>query len=318
MKITVLDGFGLNTGDLSWDAIREFGELTIYTRTPKDKVIERALGSEIVLTNRTVLDAEVLRQLPGLKFIGVLATGYNAVDVKEAARLGIVVSNIPSYSTMSVAQMTFALLLAITNRVEYFTEENRAGRWTKDPDYGYTEIPLIEIAGKKMGIVGYGHIGSAVTRIALAMGLKPVVYTSKEASALPEGVEKASDLDSIFRECDIVSLHCPINDDTYQMVDSRRLAMMKRTAIIINTGRGPLIDEDALALALNNETIYAAAADVMVQEPPRADNPLLSARNFFVTPHVAWGTFEARKRLMGILTENIRCFLAGNPINVVS
>lgn len=317
MKITVLDGYGLNPGDLSWEGLNSFGEVTVYDRTPASKVIERSRGSEILLTNKTVITAADFAALPDLKYIGVLSTGYNVVDMEAAAAAGVTVTNIPAYSTHSVAQMVFALLLAITNRAEHYTTENRRGRWSANPDFCYWDYPLIELAGKRMGIVGFGNIGQSVAAIALAMGMKVSAFTSRDADSLPHGVEKADNLDWLFRNCDVVSLHCPLTEDTRHMVDARRLEMMKRTAILINTGRGPLVDEQALAMALNNETIYAAGLDVLSSEPPAAGNLLLSARNCFITPHIAWATFEARRRLMAIAVDNIRCFLAGNPVNVV-
>ena len=315
MKIVVLDGYGLNPGDLSWDDFEQIGQLTVYDRTPADKVVERACGAQAVITNKTPITDADMEALPDLKYIGVLATGYNIVDTAAAARRGIAVSNIPAYSTMSVAQMVFSLLLAITNRVEHYTDQNRRGRWASNPDFCYWDHPLIELAGKRMGIVGFGNTGSATARIALALGMTPVVYTSK--SSLPDGMEKATDLDSLFAGCDVVSLHCPLTDTTRHMVDARRLRLMKRSAILINTGRGPLVDEEALALALDDETIYAAGLDVLASEPPRKDNPLLTARNCFITPHIAWATFEARQRLMGIAADNLRAFIAGKPQNLV-
>lgn len=315
MKIVVLDGYGLNPGDLSWNDFEQIGQLTVYDRTPADKVVERAQGAQAVITNKTPITDADMEALPDLKYIGVLATGYNIVDTAAAARRGIAVSNIPAYSTMSVAQMVFSLLLAITNRVEHYTDQNRRGRWASNPDFCYWDHPLIELAGKRMGIVGFGNTGSATARIALALGMTPVVYTSK--SSLPDGMEKATDLDSLFAGCDVVSLHCPLTDTTRHMVDARRLRLMKRSAILINTGRGPLVDEEALALALDDETIYAAGLDVLASEPPRKDNPLLTARNCFITPHIAWATFEARQRLMAIAADNLRAFIAGKPQHLV-
>lgn len=318
MKITVLDGYGLNPGDLSWEEMAALGDLTVYDRTPADKTVERAQGAAMVITNKTVLSAREIDALPELRYIGVLATGYNVVDVEAAARRGIVVTNIPSYSTRSVAQLVFALLLAVTNRVEHYSEENRRGRWSANPDFCYWDFPLMELAGKRFGIVGFGHIGSTVASIALAMGMKVTAYTSKPADALPQGVEKADSLDALFEEADVVSLHCPLTAETKGMVDARRLSLMKRSAILINTGRGPLIDEQALAIALNDETIYAAALDVLSTEPPKSDNPLLTARNCFITPHIGWATYEARVRLMDIAVANVKAWLKGEPINVVS
>lgn len=317
MKITVLDGYGMNPGDLSWKNLEKLGVVTVYDRTSPEEVIERAKGSEALLTNKTILDNKTLRNLPGLKYVGVLATGYNVVDIETARELGIVVTNIPAYSTDSVAQMVFAHLLAITNRVEHYTEENRNGRWSSLPDFCYWDTPLHELAGKTFGIVGLGHIGYAVARIALAFGMKVKAYTSKEASALPAGIYKA-DLDELFGTSDVVSLHCPLTDTTRHLVNAERLKLMKPTAILINTGRGPLVDEQALTDALNNGTIQAAGVDVLTNEPPRPDCPLLSAKNCYITPHLGWATKEARERLMDIAVDNLDCFIKGNVKNNVA
>jgi len=317
MKITILDGYGVNPGDLSWDGLREFGDVTVYDRTAPEQVLERVSDSEVLLTNKTVLDAETLRSLPKLRYVGVLATGYNVVDISAARELGIVVTNIPAYSTASVAQMVFSHLLTIISRVEHYTEETRDGRWTSSPDFCYWDSPLIELAGKSFGIVGFGNIGQAVARIALAFGMKVKAYTSKDASSLPEGVAKAA-LDELFSTCDVVSLHCPLTDSTRHLVNASRLRQMKPSAILINTGRGPLVDEAALAEALDCGSIYAAGVDVLSCEPPRADNPLLKARNCFITPHLGWATKEARTRLMDIAAENLRSFIGGNVQNNVA
>ncbi len=318
MKIVVLDGYALNPGDLSWDALAQLGDLTVYDRTSPEDTVERAEGAEIVITNKTVLNAETIRRLPSMKYIGVLATGYNVVDTAAAAQAGIVVTNIPAYSTMSVAQLVFSLILSITGRAEHYTAENRQGRWSSSPDFCYWDYPLTELAGKRMGIVGFGNIGSTVARIAAAFGMQPVIVTSRRQEDLPEGMLKAQSVDDVFATCDIVSLHCPLTDETRNMANARRLAMMKPTAILINTGRGPLVDEAALADALNGGCIYAAGLDVLSTEPPRSDNPLLTARNCFITPHIAWATFEARKRLMDIAVGNVRAFIGGKPVNRVN
>lgn len=316
MKITVLDGYGMNPGDLSWDELNKLGDVTVYDRTSPSELMERAKDADVLLTNKVVLDAHTLRALPKLKYVGVLATGYNVVDVKAAKELGIVVTNIPAYSTDSVAQMVFAHLLNITQRVEHYTEENRKGRWTDNPDFCYWDTPLTELAGKTIGIIGLGHTGSATARIARAFGMKVKAFTSKDESSLPEGVEKAS-LDDIFTTADVVSLHCPLTDSTKELVNADRLKQMKPTAILINTGRGPLVNEQELADALNNSTIYAAGIDVLSSEPPKPDNPLLNAKNCFITPHVAWATKEARERLMDIAVSNLHSFLSGKPVNIV-
>lgn len=318
MKIVVLDGYGMNPGDLSWSEIEALGSLTVYPRTAPADVLARAAGADAVLTNKTVLDGATLRALPGLKYVGVLATGYNVVDIDTARELGIVVTNIPAYSTASVAQMVFAHLLAVTNRVEHYTADNHAGRWTACPDFCYWDESVTELAGKTFGIVGFGSIGSAVARIALAFGMRVLAFTSKGADALPEGVEKAADMRELFSRSDVLSLHCPLTASTRRLVCADTLALMKPSAILINTGRGPLVDEAALAAALNAGKLRAAGVDVLSSEPPAADNPLLSARNCYITPHIAWASTEARRRLMAITASNLRAFLAGSPVNNVA
>lgn len=317
MKITVLDGYGLNPGDLSWSGFEALGDLTVYDRTAPEDVKANAKDAEILLTNKTVLDGDTLRSLPNLKYIGVLATGYNVVDIEAAREAGIIVTNIPAYSTMSVAQKVFALLLAVTDRVEHYAAENSRGRWSRNPDFCYWDTPLTELAGKTFGIVGLGNIGKAVARIALAFGMKVIAYTSKEPDQLPEGVTKAH-LDTLFAESDVVSLHCPLTPDTFELVNADRLGTMKRTAILINTGRGPLVDEKAVATALKEGRIAAFGADVLSSEPPAADNPLLSAPGAYITPHIAWATAEARERLMDIALGNLRAYLEARPVNDVT
>lgn len=317
MKITILDGYGMNPGDMSWEPLEQLGELTVYDRTAPSEILGRAAGSEALLTNKTVLTGEILRALPGLRYVGVLATGYNVVDIDTARQLGIVVTNIPAYSTDSVVQMVFAHLLAITNRVEHYTAENRRGRWSGNPDFCYWDSPLHELSGKTFGIVGLGNIGMAVSRVALAFGMKVKAYTSKSPDKLPEGVAKA-DLDELFSTSDVVSLHCPLTESTRHLVNAARLAQMKPSAILINTGRGPLVDEEALAEALGSGRIHAAGLDVLTSEPPSADNPLLKAPNCFITPHLGWATKEARERLLDIATDNLRGFIAGDIRNNVA
>ncbi len=317
MKITVLDGYGLNPGDLSWEGFSRLGELTVYDRTKPDELISRSRDADVLITNKTILDAASIAMLPNLKYIGVLATGYNVVDTEAARKQGITVTNIPSYSTMSVAQAVFALILAVTNRVEHYAAENRKGRWSSNPDFCYWDTPLTELAGKTIGIIGFGHIGKAVAGIALAFGMKVKAYTSKEQCALPEGVEKA-DLDSLLSASDIVTLHCPLTETTRHLIDESKLAMMREGAILINTGRGPLINEDAVAEALKSGHLGAFGADVLSTEPPAASNPLLTAPNAFITPHIAWATKEARRRLMTIAVNNLSAFLEGKAENVVN
>ena len=315
MKITILDSYAQNPGDLSWDELAQLGELTIYDRTPKELVAERAKDSEIVLTNKVRITKELLDQLPALQYIGVQATGYDIIDIAAAKERGIVVTNIPSYSTASVAQMVFAHILNITNNVGHYANHAMYERWSNNPDFCFWDSTLTELAGKQIGIVGLGNTGSATARIALAFGMKVVAYTSK--SELPDGIRKVA-LEELFSTSDIVSLHCPLNEDTRHMVNSNVLKTMKPSAFIVNTGRGPLVADNDVAEALKNKTIAAYAADVLTTEPPQRDNPLLTAPNCFITPHIAWATLEARQRLMKISINNIKAFIEGNPINVIN
>ena len=317
MKIVILDGYAANPGDLSWDEMKQLGECTIYDRTSPAEVLERAQGAEVLLTNKTVLDAETINALPSLRYIGVLATGYNIVDTEAARARGVIVTNIPAYSTDSVAQMVFAHLLNICQQVQHHSEEVRRGRWAATPDFCFWDTPLIELSGKKIGLVGLGHTGMKTARIAIAFGMEVYAYTSKSHFQLPPEIKKM-ELDELFAECDIISLHCPLTEETREMVNARRIALMKPTAILINTGRGPLINEQDLADALNNGRIYAAGVDVLSQEPPRADNPLLTARNCYITPHIAWASTAARERLMQIALENVKAYQEGKPIHVVN
>lgn len=318
MNIVVLDGFTMNPGDLSWDELAELGSLKVYDRTSAGQVLERAKDAEAILTNKTVIDAASLRSLPKLKYVGVLATGYNVVDINVARELGIVVTNIPAYSTESVAQMVFAHILNITHRVGRYSDEARSGVWSRQADFSYTNSPLMELCGKKIGIVGFGNTGSATARIAVAFGMEVLAYTSKPQSALPAGVTKADSIDDIFRMSDIVSLHCPLNKETSEIANAAHLSLMKKSAILINTGRGGLVNEQDLADALRENRIKAAGLDVMVNEPPREDNPLLKLDNCFITPHIAWATYEARVRLMNQTVKNLKSFIEGNIINNVA
>lgn len=318
MNIVVLDGFTMNPGDLSWNELAELGSLKVYDRTSAGQVLERAKDAEAILTNKTVIDAASLRSLPKLKYVGVLATGYNVVDINVARELGIVVTNIPAYSTESVAQMVFAHILNITHRVGRYSDEARSGVWSRQADFSYTNSPLMELCGKKIGIVGFGNTGSATARIAVAFGMEVLAYTSKPQSALPAGVTKADSIDDVFRMSDIVSLHCPLNKETSEIANAAHLSLMKKSAILINTGRGGLVNEQDLADALRENRIKAAGLDVMVNEPPREDNPLLKLDNCFITPHIAWATYEARVRLMNQTVKNLRSFIEGNIINNVA
>lgn len=315
-KISVLDGYAANPGDLSWEGLQAMGECVVYERTAPEQVLERAAGADAILTNKVVITAEHMEALPDLRYIGVLATGYNVVDIEAAKAKGITVTNIPAYSTASVAQMVFAHILNIATQAQHHSEEVRKGRWSQSKDFCFWDTPLMELRDKKIGLVGLGHIGYTVARVAIGFGMKVYAFTSKSHFQLPPEI-KRMEMDELFSECDIVSLHCPLTSDTCGLVDARRLAMMKPTAILINTGRGPLVNEDDLANALNSGKIYAAGLDVLSEEPPRADNPLLTARNCYITPHIAWATFEARQRLMQIATDNLRAFLDGKPENVI-
>ena len=339
MKIVILDGYTANPGDLSWEGLERIGQVTVYDRTRAEETIERAKEADIVLTNKVVLRRSEIEQLPQLKYIGVLATGYNVVDTEAAKERGIVVTNVPAYSTMSVAQMVFAHLLTVTNRTEHYAVMNRDGKWSTSKDFCYWDTELTELAGKTMGIVGLGNIGSRVAEMARAFGMKVVAYTSKGADSLPAGVEKRP-MDELLMESDVVSLHCPLTADTHHLIRRETLQKMKPTAILINTGRGPLVDEQDVANALSSNRLRAYCADVLSEEPPRADrstsgrlplgddrrrlpeqeskNPLLHHANAFITPHIAWATREARMRLIDVAISNVKAFVEGHPQNVVN
>lgn len=315
MKIVILDAYTVNPGDLTWHPLDDMGELIVYDRTLPEQVVERCKGAEVVLTNKVVLDAEILNQLPHLSYIGVLATGYNVVDLEVASRQSITVTNIPAYSTNSVAQMVWAHILNITNNVAHYATENSKGRWANNKDFCYYDFTHTELAGKTMGIVGLGNTGMATARIAQAFGLKVIAYTSK--TQLPEGMTKVT-LDELFQESDILSLHCPLTNETKGLVNRERLNLMKPSAILINTSRGPVVNEADVAEALNQGRIAAFGADVVSVEPIETSNPLLNAKNCFLTPHIAWATKEARQRLIDICVENVKAFVQDNPQNVVN
>lgn len=317
MKIVVLDGNTLNPGDISWDGLEQLGDLKVYDRTPEKEVIQRSINAEIILTNKTIIKSEHISQLPKLKYIGVLATGYNVVDIEAANERGIYVCNIPAYSTPSVAQMVFAHLLTITNRVEHYTSENKNGRWSSNIDFCYWDSPLTELSGKRFGVIGLGNIGKAVARIAKAFGMTVCAYTSKSQEQIGTNVQKV-ELNELFRTCDIISLNCPLTPQTKELINKESLKLMKRECIIINTGRGPLVNEKDLADALNEGHISAYGADVLTVEPASDNNPLLKAKNAFITPHIAWASKEARQRLMNICVENVKAFINNQPQNVVN
>ena len=316
MKIVILDGFTANPGDLSWKGLEELGMLTVYDRTKPEETVARAAEADIVLTNKVIINREVMAQLPQLKYIGVLATGYNVVDIEAAHERGIIVTNVPAYSTESVAQMVFAHLLTVTNRTEHYAIQNRQGRWSKNPDFCYWDFPHLELAGKTFGIVGLGNIGRRVAEIALAFGMQVKALTSKSADTLPACIEKA-DLEVLLATSDVISLHCPLTDTTRHLINRDTLSKMRPSAILINTGRGPLVDDQAVASALAKGQLAAFCADVLTEEPPKANNPLLSQPNAFITPHIAWATEEARSRLLQVAISNVQAFLNAKPQNVV-
>jgi len=315
-KIVFLDGFALNPGDLSWEGLQSLGDCTIHDRTPSEEIIRRAKDAEIVLTNKVPFSRERLFALGKLKYIGVTATGYNVVDVEAAREQDIVVTNVPIYGTRSVAQMVFAHLLNLSLHVGEHAQSVRKGRWTESPDWCYWDFPLIELDGLTMGIVGLGRIGRATAELAHAFGMK-VLATSRSGKQVPDFISLVP-REELFRESDVVSLHCPLTPETENLVDQRQLALMKPTSFLINTSRGPLIDESAVAEALNEGRLAGAGLDVLSQEPPAADNPLLHARNCQITPHIAWATRSSRGRLLATSVENVAAFLAGKPQNVVS
>ena len=316
-KIVVLDGYSVNPGDLSWDYLTSLGNCTLYDRTDKSEIIERTKNAEIILTNKVPLKADTLKLLPSLRYIGVLATGYNIIDIEAANEQNIVVTNIPAYSTQSVVQMVFAHLLNITNQVELHSGKVREGKWSVCKDFCFWDTPITELAGKTFGIIGLGHIGMSVAKLADAFGMRVIANTSKKQKHLPPYIIAVS-REELLKTSDIVSLHTPLTPETRNMIDKNALSLMKPTSILINTGRGPLVNEQDLADALNGKRLYAAGLDVLSAEPPRNDNPLLSARNCYITPHIAWATFEARKRLMDIACANVKSYLEGNIQNKVS
>ena len=316
MKIVVLDAYTLNPGERRWEELEEVGEVVVHDRTAQLDVVRRAKDAEVVLTNKTILDGFILNLLPKLKYIGVLATGYNVVDLDVARQRGIVVTNIPAYSTQSVAQMAIAHLLNITQRVAHYAHEVHNGVWSAQPDFCYWNTPLIELAGKKIGIVGFGNTGQATAQIAEALGMEVWVYTSKPKKSLPKKYQKVT-LNELFSACDVVSLHCPLTAENKEMVNSFRLSLMKQGAILINTSRGGLIDEKALEQALLSGKLLGAGLDVLSSEPVPNGNPLLKLKNCFITPHIAWATRESRMRLMNQAVENLKAWMEGRTINNV-
>lgn len=317
MKITVLDGYTLSPGDLSWKELEKLGDCTIYDRTPSDLTVKRAKNADIVLTNKTVLSDRIINELPKMKYIGILATGYDVVDINTAKEKGIPVTNVPSYGTESVAQMVFAHILNLIHRVAHHALTVREGKWAASDDFCYWDFPLMELQGKILGIIGIGRIGQATSRIAEAFGMKILAYDIYPPEKLLKGVKTVA-LDDLLKKSDIVTLHSPMTGENKKMINKQRLEMMKSTAYLINTSRGPLIDEQALADTLNKEEIAGAGLDVLSIEPPKKDNPLYNAKNCFITPHIAWATKAARQRLMNIAVDNVMQYINGKPVNIVN
>ena len=316
-KIVVLDGYAANPGDLSWEPLKALGTLEVFERTAPEQVLDRAKEADMILTNKVKIDEDTIAQLPKLKYIGVLATGYNVVDVQAAHQRGIVVTNIPAYSTDSVAQMTFAHILNITNQVGHYAEEVRQGRWSANSDFCYWNTPLTELAGKTLGIVGLGHIGMRVAKIAHDFGMDVFAVTSKGSAELPQGIQKTT-LEGLLAVSDILTLHCPLTESTLHLINAQRLKLMRPGAILINTGRGPLVDDAAVADALADGRLAGYGADVLASEPPAPYNPLLKEPHAYLTPHIAWATREARERLMDICVANVQAFIKGHPQIVVN
>lgn len=315
LKIAVLDGYTLNPGDLSWEQLSGLGELTVYDRTAPEQIVERAAGAQVVLTNKTPLRSEVIKQLPELQYIGVMATGYDIIDLSAAKERGIIVTNVPEYSTDSVAQLVLALLLELCHQVGAHSTSAKGGDWASSIDFSYWHSPLIELSGKTMGIIGYGRIGARTAALAKAFGMNVIAAASRTAGTSGDVVRVP--LEELLRVSDVVSLHCPLTPDTEKLINEQTLSLMKPEAFLINTSRGKLIDEYALAEALRGGRIAGAAVDVLSAEPPRSDHPLLAAERCIVTPHIAWATKEARERLMNTVAGNVKAHLAGSPVNVI-
>lgn len=318
LKFVVLDSYALNPGDLSWEWLENLGECEIYDRTPADKILERCMGADVVITNKTPITKDTLSKLSNLKYIALESTGYNVVDCEYAKEMGVPVSNIPAYSTNAVAQLTFSLILEITNAVGIHSESVRNGDWANCPDFCYWKTPLTELCGKTLGIVGFGQIGQAVADIAEAFKMNIVAVSGHETDQSHRKNFSWVDMDTLAKLSDIISFHCPLTEKTTGLVNEEFISKCKDGAIIINTSRGPVVDDQALANALNCGKLRGAGLDVLTVEPPKADNPLLSAKNCFITPHIAWAGFETRERLMNILEENVKAHLNGNPQNVVN
>jgi glycerate dehydrogenase len=318
MKIVVLDGYTENPGDLSWDSLAALGELTVYDRTPADCILQRIGDAEAVYTNKTPLTADTIEASPQLKFIGVLATGYNVVDIAAARTRGILVCNVPTYGTAAVAQFAIAMLLEICHHVAHHSDAVHAGRWTNNADWCFWDSPLIELADKTLGIIGFGRIGQATGRIAQALGMKVLAYDSYRNPALENENLRYAGLDELLALSDVIALHCPLLPETQGIINNNSISKMKKGVIILNNSRGPLIEEQDLADALNSGKVYAAGVDVVSTEPIKPDNPLLTAKNCLITPHISWAPKESRQRLMDIAVDNLKQFIKGTPVNVVN
>lgn len=318
MNIVILDAYTSNPGDLSWESFEKLGSVTAYDYTPADKIVERCKDAEVIIDNKVVITREIIEQLPKLKYIGMLSTGFNVIDTAAAKDHGIVVSNVPTYSTSAVAQLTFALILETYNQVGLHSNAVHNGEWDTCRDFCFWKTPLIELSGKTIGIIGFGKIGSEVAKIADAFGMNILCYVPREKPMPNYKNFRFVSLDELARESDIVSLHCPLTPETTGIINAEFISKMKKNAIVINTSRGPAIDEQALADAINDGKIYGAGVDVLSTEPPKKDNPLLSCQRCFITPHVAWAGYETRVRLLGVVYDNLKAFCDGSPINVVN
>jgi glycerate dehydrogenase len=318
MKIVILDGHALNPGDISWDALKKLGDVDLYDRTPADQVLGRSKGAAVLLSNKTPISEAVINQLPDLKYIGVLATGYNVIDVEAAKKMGIIVANVPGYGTTSVVQLTFALLLELALRVQRHSDSVMAGDWARSADWCYWNYPLVELAGKTIGIIGFGNIGQKVGDVATAFGMNIIGNSRTRTDQSARKNFRWGDIPELLEQSDVVSIHCPLFPETKGLINAANLRRMKSSAYLLNTSRGPIVVDQDLADALNNYAIAGAGIDVLSAEPPAADNPLFKAKNCIITPHIAWATKEARLRLMDSVIANLSAFLNGNPVNVVN
>ncbi len=318
MKIVILDAYTTNPGDLSWEKFSEFGELTVYDYTPENLIIERCKDAEIIIDNKVVLTKDILDKLPKLKYIGMLSTGFNVIDIEAGKANGVTVCNVPTYSTAAVAQLTFALILEIYNQVGLHSEAVHNGEWTSCRDFSFQKTPLVELCNKTIGLIGYGKIGTEVAKIANAFSMNILCYVPSKKPQPNFKNFRFVTLDELAEQSDIISLHCPLTPETTGIINKNFISKMKKNAIVINTSRGPAIDEQALAEALNNGVIAGAGVDVLSTEPPKENNPLLSCPNCLITPHIAWAGYETRNRLIGVVYDNLKAFLSGKPINVVN